>query len=666
MRTYVRCGVLATLVLGTLFASAAAPGTAQPGRAERLDIDACPGLAGQPQRRRELIAELLRIPSIARPAGTPAVLNQTDFVRIRRRNADPHRVDAILIQAIPNGASSITELGAQIVEMAARKGKNFEIWGIERREKNMEDLAGMRAAYARRDPAVALRYYYGSSYTDANGTFNGTLGGPGSSFVPLGQNDVPFLADWSADVMFGDIESMLDLVPKAQRHTHIFAYSASPGGGFLSQLAGVKLHDGNRGYQELGGLIAIEGQLSRRSIGPDLAPSPADVDKHVADVQAIRAGTTPRFLNGDLRVLSPGPIGAIVASIATMAAEFQPTRESIFPIGTGASGGTVADAFNAKLRLTNRARIAYSIADDPIPGSFTASYFLSAFGGRMGHLDFRPQPGTPVCAEPGPLGMQPPCVPPVAQIDANRVYDWISGGSGQPGLRASAFEGWTKNPQGQFDGSNVNGGPDNTNMTTAIAALALPATHQPRAVDDRVSHRDPDHRRELRRRLGLVFQQPLSWDRHPVHQPLPQGARRPAGSRDPSRLRQDRRRHTGHRVHRARRHDQSVRRQGLHRNRTGRDRRRDAARREAQPDRPVDLAAPLQEHRRPPRRQPEPDLRHRRRLGRRAFGDGYGGAAGFPDARQLRPLAAAPALGRSRRKWSVEANAISVIATNAT
>ncbi len=461
---------------GRCLTSAAVPSAAQPGPVARLDIDACPGLAGQPAARRELITELLRIPSLAHPAGTPAVLNQTDFIRIRRRDADPRHVDAILIQAIPNGASSITELGTQIVEMAARKGKNFEVWGIERREKNMEDLAGMRLAYALRDPAAALRYYYGSNYLDAAGKFNGTLGGPGSPFVPLGQNDVPFLADWSAEVMFGDVESMMDLVPLAQRHTHIFAYSASPGGGFLSQLAGYKLHDGNRGYQELGGLIAIEGQLSRRSIGPDLAPSPADVDKYLADVQAIRTGTTPRFLNGDLRVLSPGPIGAIVASIATMAAAYQPTRESIFPIGNGASGGPMADAFNAKLRVTNRARMAYAIADDAIPGSFTDSYFLSAFGGRMGHLDFHPLPGTPACAEPGPFGMQPPCVPSVEQINANHVYDWVSGGPGQPGRSASPLEGWTKNPQGQFDGSNVNGAPDDTNMTTAIEALARPAT----------------------------------------------------------------------------------------------------------------------------------------------------------------------------------------------
>ena len=473
MHAAIRSGVLAALALGTLAVAGAAAGAAAP---QPLDIDACPGLAGQPAARRDLITEYLRIPSLAQPAGTPLVLDRTNFVRIRRRDADPKRVDAVLIQAIPNGASSITELGTQIVEMAARRGKNVEIWGIQRREKNMEDLTGMRRAYYTHDPSVALRYYYGASYLGADGKFNGKFGAPGSTFVPLEQNDVPFLADWGADVMFGDVESLLDLVPAAQRRTHVFAYSASPGGGFLSQLAGVKLHDGKRGYQELAGLIVIEGQLSRASVGAAAEPSLSDVAQYISDVQAVRSGATPRFLDGSLRVLSPGPTGAIVASIATMAADLQPDRESIFAIGNGASGGPLADAFNAKLRVTNRARIAYAVADDPIPGSFTATYFLSAFGGRMGHLNFHPRPGAPACAEPGPFGMQPPCVPPVAQIDLTKVYDWSNGGPGGPGEAGNALEGWTKNPQGLFDGSNVDSGPDPTNITTVIQSLSRPAT----------------------------------------------------------------------------------------------------------------------------------------------------------------------------------------------
>ena len=51
--------------------------------ADRLDIDIWPGLAGQPQARRDLITEYIRIPSVSHPAGTPAELNQTNFIRVR-------------------------------------------------------------------------------------------------------------------------------------------------------------------------------------------------------------------------------------------------------------------------------------------------------------------------------------------------------------------------------------------------------------------------------------------------------------------------------------------------------------------------------------------------------------------------------------------------------
>lgn len=473
MRMYVRCCFLAALSIGMLFGNA--PGSAQMSRPAKMDIDACPGLAGQPRTRRNIITEYIRIPSIAHPAGTPAVLNEANFIRIRRLDANPHKIDAILIQAIPNGASSITELGTQIIEMASLQGKNFEVWGIERREKNMEDLVGMRRAYDAHDPSVALRYYYGPNYLDARGKFNGTFGSPGATFVPLTQNDVPFLANWDATVMFEDVESLMDLVPKALRRGHIFVYGASPGGGFMSQLAGFKLRDGNRGYQELAGLIPIEGQLSHESVGAG-SPTQADVDKYLADVQAIRDGKVPRFLDGDHRVLSPGPTGAIAGEMVAMSADLQPARESIFPIGPGAAGGPAADAFNAKLRVTNRARIAYAIADDPIPGSFTGTYFLSAFGARAGRLNFRPVPGAPACAEAGPQGMKPPCVPPPSQIDPSLVYDWLDGGPNGPAVAGNALEGWTKTPQGKFDDSNVNGGPHPTTLTTAIQSLARPST----------------------------------------------------------------------------------------------------------------------------------------------------------------------------------------------
>ncbi|HEV8022589.1 MAG TPA: hypothetical protein VGP41_15045 [Candidatus Lustribacter sp.] len=437
-----------------------------------LDIDACPGLAGQPSTRRDLISEYISIPSLAHPAGTPAVLDRVQFVRIRERSADPHKVDAVLLQAIPNGGGGISEMGTQVVETAARAHKNFELWIIERRERNLEDLTGMREAFSRGDPDAALHYYYGDHWTGANGKFNGTFGGPGAKFVPLTQNDVPFLADWDASVMFGDVESIMDLVP--QRKTHLFAYSAAPGGGFLSQLAGVKLHDGKRGYQELAGLIPIEGQLSYASVGTG-EPAQADIEKYIAAVQAIRSGKTPRFLDNDYTTaISPGPNVQVTNSLVTLFALFRPNAESMFAIAPGAVGGAPADAFTAKLRLTNRARLGFAISSDPIPGSFTTIWINSWFGGRIGRLDYTPVAGSAACAVAGPFGLQAPCVPPVAQIDPAKVYGWLDGGGG-PGTHASALEGWTIF-KGRFDGSAVRGEFNPTRLATIAESVGRPAT----------------------------------------------------------------------------------------------------------------------------------------------------------------------------------------------
>jgi hypothetical protein len=458
-------------------------GLAEVAAAQGLDIDRCPGLAGQPGARRDLVTEYIRIPSAAKPAGTPSELNQTNFLRVRLRSANPRHVDAILIQAIPNGASSYSESAAQIVEMAARRGKNFEVWGVERREKNLQDMVGLRQAYAGRDPTLALRYYYGKNFLDGSGKFAGTLGGAGASFRELQPKDVPFMADWDAEVLYRDVESMLDLIAPAQRATNVFLYSASPGGEFPSQFAGFRLRDGRRGYQELAGLIAIEGQLGRDTIGRG-QPTAVDVAAYVEQVRKIRAGQIPRFIDDPSRhsLLSPGASVAIPAAISLMAADFSPDRESIFRLPGDAAGGPRADAFNARLRLTNLARAGYALSDDPLPGSFTTTFFMNFFGAGLGRVDFTPRPGAPACAQPGPLGMRPPCVPSIEQIDPSRVYGWLEGGPGGVAANNNPLEGWSITPDGAYTNSYIFGeatqrnGPDPTRLAAAVQVFGRPAT----------------------------------------------------------------------------------------------------------------------------------------------------------------------------------------------
>jgi hypothetical protein len=111
-----------------------------------------------------------------------------------------------------------------------------------------------------------------------------------------------------------------------------------------------------------------------------------------------------------------------------------------------------------------------------LPGSFTTSFFQSYFGGGLGHLDFTPLPGTPACAQPGPLGMRPPCVPPTAQIDPAKVYGWVEGGPGGPGVGGNPLEGWTITSDGAFTAASADRGSNPARLLTAVQTFARPAT----------------------------------------------------------------------------------------------------------------------------------------------------------------------------------------------
>lgn len=443
------------------------------------DIKTCPGLIGQPQTRQDLLSEYICVPSLARPAGTPEQLNKASFIRVHERSPRSSKVDAVIIYGANFGDNIDTELPAEIVEMAAKQGKNVEVWCMLHREVNLQDTRGLGAAAFARDPSIALRYYFGDNYVGSTGRFDGVLGGTGSSFTPLQQSDVPFMADWGADVQNADVESVLDLVPPAERASNAFLMSASPNSEFNTQFAGFKLHDGKRGYQELAGIIAVEGNIT--SIGSATPPTQDAINAYLNQVKAIQDGTAPSFdttsppAGGNPNGTS-GVSGRIASQIIAMSAMWQPNRESIFePLPGGAVGGPLADQFNSRLRLTNQARDAFSNSADPVPGTFLAAPGQSRLGGREGHLAFTPQPGAAQCAAPGPNGMVPPCVPPVSQIDTSKVYGWATGGVDGPGEAGNPLSGWTESSPGVFSSANVNAGPNPSNITLNEAG-SMPGT----------------------------------------------------------------------------------------------------------------------------------------------------------------------------------------------
>lgn len=478
LRLLLTSAVVLLASLAVPVASAAASVSADSGF--RLpDIATCPGLIGQPQTRQDILTEYICVPSSAHPAGTPAQLNKASFIRVAQRFPRSKKVDAVIIYGANFGDDIDTELPAEIVEMAAKQGRNVEVWCMLHREVNLQDTTGLSAAAFARDPSVALRYYFGDNYVGSTGTFDGVLGGQGAGFTPLQQSDVPFMADWGADVQNEDVESVLDLVPPAQRSSNVFLMSASPNSEFNTQFAGFQLADGKRGYQELAGIIAVEGNIT--SIGSPTPPTQDAINAYLAQVKAIQDGTAPRFDTtsppaGGNPTGTSGVGGRIASQIIAMSAMWQPDRESIFePLPPGAVGGPLADQFNSRLRLTNQARDAFSNSADPIPGTFLAAPGQSRLGGREGHLAFTPVPGSAQCAAPGPNGMVAPCVPPVSQIDPSKVYGWDLGGVHGPGEAGNPLSGWTETAPGVFGNANVNAGANPSDITLNEAG-SMPGT----------------------------------------------------------------------------------------------------------------------------------------------------------------------------------------------
>lgn len=381
-----------------------------------------------------VISEYIQLPTIAQVPDTPSQLNRVAFLRTYNKDARG-MADAVILFQDGSTAGPWSVLAKQLVDMAARRGKRIEVWSVDRRENNLEDHRGFSEAIRAGDPKVALKYYYGDDALDAKGKFNSAaqLGGPGATYIPLQQGDVPFMANWGVDVIFDDMETLLRLIPEQYRKTNVFLMGNFTGAYLLTSFAGHRLRDGKRAYEELAGLIMMEGTPNPAVA---LEPTAADIASYLANVQGLRSGTVRRY-SGDPRT-------GVDRDIRAMFGNLFPRDETIYAVPAGASGGPLADQFVANLRLTNHARSGFSSGDEPIAGAFLQSPALAFLTLRAGRLDFTPAPGTEgACAAPGPFGLVPPCVPPISQIDPNRVYDWLDGGAGGPGAAGDPLDGWT-------------------------------------------------------------------------------------------------------------------------------------------------------------------------------------------------------------------------------
>jgi pimeloyl-ACP methyl ester carboxylesterase len=76
---------------------------------------------------------------------------------------------------------------------------------------------------------------------------------------PLQQGDLNFMADWGFETYARDVENMIALVKQESGSKNVFLAGHSQGGSFTSVFAGRLGTDGQRGHQNLAGIVMLDG-----------------------------------------------------------------------------------------------------------------------------------------------------------------------------------------------------------------------------------------------------------------------------------------------------------------------------------------------------------------------------------------------------------------------
>ncbi|MCA9667538.1 MAG: hypothetical protein KC503_18185 [Myxococcales bacterium] len=254
---------LSLLSLLALASACAAPPAASPGDAD-AGADAAPAdgalgdgalsvpLAGEiePGVYRELV-------TIAAPAAPPSPSGATSpphtnvarFLRYRA-SAEPRPVRAIVIAmpGMPAGAMSYDQLARRLLVLS---GGDIELWAIDRRANTLEDLTGMNAAEARRDPDLAWRYY-DEGLTIAGKRYQGLPASPA------------YMSEWGLATHVSDLRAMLALIPAAERRARVLLIGHSFGAAFVQAYAAWNIGaDGapRAAASELAGVALLDGGL---------------------------------------------------------------------------------------------------------------------------------------------------------------------------------------------------------------------------------------------------------------------------------------------------------------------------------------------------------------------------------------------------------------------
>jgi pimeloyl-ACP methyl ester carboxylesterase len=434
---------------------------------------------------------------LATQFGTTEVdLNQVRYTRYGLQSSQGLPIDAVLV-AIPGtlaASHSYLILAENLIQRVwDEQRKVVEVWGVDRRSVQLQDMEGLDIAEKARDARLGLDFLFG-----------GELGLPLDTRLKRRaifheSTDLAFMANWTPQVHSQDIDAVVDQARSVARNGNVFLAGHSAGTGFAARYAATDFNFSGSGapqpgYAKLKGLVLFEGP------GGALAgkPTPEQLDAVVFAAEgglykAVSSGAEPAFVS------RPGLTPRVSASteIAGMQMEFEGTingSQALLQADQGGQAGNnayakVGDFTPRAFKVTAGAAIGTFMDDD----NLDRTVFYSVSMGYLGDVrssdglriwldnndklpavafrDFGPQPATVSVATP-PWGKE------VEPTNLKRLARALF-------LGRTTYSDWYYPSSGLLLGNAAGAGGANLGLDTS--ALSLPVSQGGRGRADIVN-----------------------------------------------------------------------------------------------------------------------------------------------------------------------------------
>ena len=298
--------IAASLVLAAPAGAAAQSRTEQPVRSAAPDAK---------QVRESYVR--LRDPLPEGTAPHPAECDWISYMRWRNAKGPSKPTKAhsvvVLMPGFLAGGKGFDQLARNTVRNAAARGRNVEVWGLDRRANCLEDRHGMVAAARAGSILPAMDYYYGGKEVDGR-RFPGFTS----------PQDAKFLEDFGVERTVRDWYTVLvrEMPGQSRRAKRVICGGHSLGGPLTAAFTSWDF-DGNpetkrdAGYNQCAAFVGLDTTVELDGSGGGAAGAGAGLE------QASRSGAAP-FVNAP--PLTPGVMQ--LPSIAGVGAFFTPDVES--------------------------------------------------------------------------------------------------------------------------------------------------------------------------------------------------------------------------------------------------------------------------------------------------------------------------------------------------